>query len=119
MGRIFVCGYSVTPGSKLYCEAREYLRLGNDEQLKNDVNVTFPGADAIDRLANEWAVLGRSVFSDEQKKAMHHREKEIGQALNELGGIDLMRSVAYKLINAGLSFESDFYEWHGIGGWQN
>jgi hypothetical protein len=49
---------------------------------------------------------------------MHRREKEIGQVLYELGGIDLMKQFALKLIYAGLSYESDFAEWHGIGPWQ-
>ncbi len=117
-GRIFVCGYAVTPGSKLHRQAVDQLCLGTDKKLETDVNIMLPEADVIDRLVNEWGVLGRGVITDEQRQAMHRREKEIGQNLNDLGGIDLMRAVAYKLINDGLSFESDFFTWHGGGDWQ-
>lgn len=118
-GRIFVYGYAVTPGSKLHRQAMAHLRLGTDKKLETDVNIELPNADIIDQLVNEWAVLGRGVNTDERRQAMHRREKEIGQTLNKLGGIDLMRAAAYKLINDGLSYESDFYVWHGIGDWQN
>ena len=118
-GIIFICGYTVTPGSKLHRQAVNLLRLGNDEKLETNVNITFPEADIIDRLVKEWEVIGRGVITDEQKQAMYRREKEIGQILNDLGGIDLMRAVAYKLIDNGLAFESDFFTWNGIGGWLN
>ena len=117
--RIYVCGYAVTPGSQLHRRALELLQLGPDEKLESDMNIIFPEAEVIDRLAKEWVVIGRGVVTDEQKQAMYRREKEIGQLLNELGGIELMRAFAYKLINDGLSFESDFFQWHGIGCWQN
>jgi ankyrin repeat protein len=115
--KIFVCGYSVTPGSKLHRQAVEQLRVG--EKLETDVNIILPEAEVISRLVNEWATLGHGVITDEQRQAMHHREKEIGQIIDDLGGIDLMRAFAYKLINDGLSYESDFFTWHGIGDWQN
>ena len=117
--RIFGCGYPLTPGSQLHRRAVEVLRLGTAEQLEKDMNVQLPGANVIDRPVHEWTVLGHGVVSDEQRWTMRRREKEIGQALHELGGIDLMQSVAYKLIYAGRAFESDFTEWSGIGSWQN
>ena len=83
-GRIFVCGYAVTPGSILHRQAVDILRLGTNEKLETDVNIMLPEADIIDRLVNEWAVLGRGVVTDEQRQGMHRREKEIGQTLNDL-----------------------------------
>ena len=118
-GRIFVCGYFVTPGSRLYRRAVENLGLGMGQELKEDVNVVFRDAEIIDRLVREWTEHGQGVVTEEQRKAMHRREKEIGQALYDLGGIDLMRQVALKLIHAGCAYESDFSYWSGIGGWQN
>jgi hypothetical protein len=117
-GRIFVCGYFVTPGSQLHRRAVEILGLGMDQKLEEDVNVEFPDAEVIDRLVCEWTVHGHGVVTEEQRQAMHCREKEIGQALYDLGGIDLMEQVALKLIHAGRAYESDFFYWGGIGGWQ-
>jgi len=117
-GRLFVCGYLVSPGSQLHRSAVETLRLGPDEKLEQDVNVQLPDAEVIDCLVQEWMTLGRGVVTDEQRKAMHRRETEIGQALYDLGGTTLMKHVVIKLIDAGLAHESDFWYWNGIGGWQ-
>ena len=118
-GRIFVYGYLVTPGSRLHCRVVEALRLEPDVELERDLNADLPDGKVLEELAEEWAVLGHGVVSDEQRRAMHDREKKIGQILYDLGGNDLMRSFAYRLIDAGRSYESDFSYWHGIGSWRN
>ena len=119
-GEIKICGYTVSHGSKLYQSALMDVGLGPDETPEANLFLNIPEFDnTINQLMSEWAKLGYGVVTDKQRKSMARREKEIGHILNNLGGIDLMRSFAYKLINSNLSYESDFNNWHGIGDWQN
>ena len=107
-GRVYVYGYAVTPGSELHLKAIKLLNLKDDKKLESDVNIEIPGAEIIDEMYNEW-VNGLDTVK---------KQKEIGQHLNQLGGIELMRAFAYKLIYADVAYESSFDKWHGIGDWQ-
>lgn len=118
-GRIKVNGYAVSSGSQLHQLAEELMGVDSPLLLDGDVNVNLPQGNLIDQLVEEWATLGRGVNTEKKKQAMRLREQEIGEKLNEMGGIDLMRAFAYRLIYEGRSYESDFSPWHGIGEWQN
>lgn len=120
-GKIIVCGYTLTPGSKLYESILRDLNYPPGQQPETSIVINdLPDFEnSMNNLLKDWIEIGRGVVTDQQRRSLGKREKEIGYKLNNIGGIELMRSFANKLINSGLSYESDFHRWHGIGEWQN
>ena len=103
------------------------LRSDKERRIEEDALAGKSLGRRADALVKELIQIGRAagfvpeIGDDASKRRKQARAREIGEALNDMGGMELMQGACYRVrseLGAGEARALE-HAWEGIGDWQS